>query len=566
MSRGGGWLPVAWSGLLASLMLGPLLGSGYVLSYDMVWVPDLAMRGDFLGVGSGLPRAVPSDAVVAALDVILPGMLIQKFVLVGCLVGGGWGASRLVTSDSVTARLVAVSVYQWNPFVAERLLIGHWPVLVGYAVLPWVIQAARRWSAQDRLPLMLLVLLPLGSLSASAGVATAVVLIAFTATWKDLRRTSAAAGLALAANAPWLMSGVLHASSATTDPSGAAAFALAGAGSVPGPVTALGLGGIWNAEVVLPSRSGALGWVLIGVFLALTALGLRSWWTREDRRDAVGLGVCWGVGYSLAGLTWLAPDLIGSLVSQVPGGGLLRDGARALALCAPLLAVVSAEGASVLVRHLPRAAVPQFTAAAVLAVLPVMALPDAALGLSGRLDAVAFPTAYAEVRAALRAEADTPGDVLVLPLTSYRQPAWNDGRKVLDPLGRYLPRDFVVGDDLVVSGVLVAGEDPRVDVVARSLRASTTAGRARALAAEGIGFVVLETDTPGSIPDIEGRLLVQTGDLRLFRLAGATSRDVPGGWAVAMAAAWISFAGMVMVAAVGGVLLAVRRWRRQQLR
>ena len=77
----------------AVLLLGPALGRGYVLSYDMVWVPDLALRPDVLGVGSGLPRAVPSDAVVAVLDEVVPGMLLQKLVLLGALVGAGSGSA-----------------------------------------------------------------------------------------------------------------------------------------------------------------------------------------------------------------------------------------------------------------------------------------------------------------------------------------------------------------------------------------------------------------------------------------------------------------------------------------
>src|SRR3546814_16106233 len=72
---------VCSSDLLGSLLLGPALGRGYVLSYDMVWVPDLALRTDFLGVDSALPRAVPSDAVVSVLDELVPGMLLQKLVL-----------------------------------------------------------------------------------------------------------------------------------------------------------------------------------------------------------------------------------------------------------------------------------------------------------------------------------------------------------------------------------------------------------------------------------------------------------------------------------------------------
>ena len=41
-------------------------------------LPDL--RADTLGLGSALPRAVPSDAVVAVLDDVVPAVLLQKLV------------------------------------------------------------------------------------------------------------------------------------------------------------------------------------------------------------------------------------------------------------------------------------------------------------------------------------------------------------------------------------------------------------------------------------------------------------------------------------------------------
>ena len=143
------WVEPILALTLAVLLLGPALGPGYVLSYDMVWVPDLALRADVLGLGSSLPRAVPSDAVVAVLDEVLPGWLLQKLVLVGLLVAAGLGASRLVPGLPLAGRLTCLTVYQWNAFVVERLVIGHWPVLVGYAVLPWVLVLGRR-VARDR--------------------------------------------------------------------------------------------------------------------------------------------------------------------------------------------------------------------------------------------------------------------------------------------------------------------------------------------------------------------------------------------------------------------------------
>ena len=93
-----------------------------------------------------------ADEHRAVLDEIVPGMLLQKLVLLGALAGGGLGILRLAPRDSLTGQLVAVSVYQWNPFVAERLVLGHWPLLVGYAVLPWLVLAAREWRTTGVLP------------------------------------------------------------------------------------------------------------------------------------------------------------------------------------------------------------------------------------------------------------------------------------------------------------------------------------------------------------------------------------------------------------------------------
>ena len=38
----------------------------------------------------------------------------------------------------VPGQFVAATLAVWNPYVAERLLQGHWSLLVGYGCLPWV--------------------------------------------------------------------------------------------------------------------------------------------------------------------------------------------------------------------------------------------------------------------------------------------------------------------------------------------------------------------------------------------------------------------------------------------
>lgn len=547
-----------WCLVLAAVVLGPALGPGYLLTYDMVWVPDLALGRDALGLGSSLPRAVPSDAVVAVLDEVVPGQLLQKGLLLGALAAGGTGASRLVP-DVMPARLATAGLYVWNPLVAERLVIGHWPVLVGYAVLPWVVLAARDWRADDRMPRRLLVLLPLGALSASAGLATAAVLLAFAA---GRRRWAALVGLLLAANAPWLVAGLVRGGTAATDPAGATVFALHDEGTLPGPVAALTLGGIWNSEVVPASREGLLAWLATVVLVGLALAGVRHWWRRAEGRERTAYLLCWALGWGLAVGSWAAPDAYGWLGAEVPGAGLLRDGARVLVLAAPLLVVLVGHAVAALAGRLPAVTAAQVGIAVAAALLPVALLPDLAGGMSGRLQPVAHPASHDLARAAVRgAEPDT--EVLLLPLTSYRAPEWNHGRKVLDPLGRHLGCDHVASDELVVDGTVVAGEDPRVRAARSALAAAGPQERAARLADLGIGAVVVDREAPGAdrLPRIGGRPVLEEPDLHVLLLEGAEAPSVPVREAVLVGLAWAAYVGLLVAAGACGLRAGIRARR-----
>jgi hypothetical protein len=200
--------------------------------------------------------------------------------------------------------------------------------------------------------------------------------------------------------------------------------------------------------------------------------------------------------------------------------------------------------------------------AGALVALPVLLLPDAALGVDGRLRAVDFPDDYAEARAVIEARETPPGDVLLLPLSSYRQPTWNNDVKVLDPAGRFQTRDFVASDELVVSGTRLAGEDPRVAAIGGALAATTTEGRAEALADEGIGVVMLDLDAPGEVAEIDGEVLFEGQHLRVVALSAVEVPSVPAGWYVAMAAAWAAFGAGLGAAIAIASLRAAARLRR----
>jgi hypothetical protein len=147
---------------LGLLALGPGLGRGFLLSYDMVAVPRQPFGAAMFGLSGGPARAVPSDAVLAALSRVIPADLAQKALLLAIFTLACAGAAALLPGEPWFARLAAGVFYTWNPFVAERLLVGQWALLLGYAGLPWVLRAAQAlgsgppWRATGRLALALL--------------------------------------------------------------------------------------------------------------------------------------------------------------------------------------------------------------------------------------------------------------------------------------------------------------------------------------------------------------------------------------------------------------------------
>ncbi|WP_235734859.1 hypothetical protein [Nocardioides alcanivorans] len=325
-----GWgLPL----LLAVTLLGPLLlGRGYALVGDMVFVPDQPWKPRWIGADGSVPRAVPTDAVTWALGTVLPGDVVQKLLLVLTLTLAGAGAAALTAHRSTGARAVATVLAVWNPFVHERLAIGHWALLVGYAMLPWVVVGAQRLRAREAggwravcWPLALA-----GLTSPTGGVLAAFVLLAMVV--PRPRLLGPALGLALVVNLPWLLPGIVNTAATPADPFGVQAFA-ARADSPWGVLgSVLSLGGIWKESVAVAARDS---WLLsgVGVGLSLAAFAGLVLARRRDPAVAVPLLSLVGVGLVLTLLPTVgAGERVAEwLVTTIPGGGLLRDSQKWMA-------------------------------------------------------------------------------------------------------------------------------------------------------------------------------------------------------------------------------------------
>lgn len=498
--EGGQWprrevlLPAAVAMVTAFVVVGPVFGPGVALAYDLAWSPDPRFTPFALGTATPAPRAVPSDVVAIVLGHVLGAGLAQALVLWGILVLAGVGCARLAAllapDVTLVGRGVAAVVAVWNPFVLERLVIGHWTVLLGYAALPYLLVSCvrvRRGSTPAWSPAVGLAACGIGGANSLVicCLAVFVVLAVPGPRWRALAFAGAATlGVSFVWALPALLARVASA------PAGVEAFAAK-------PDTPLGVlgslvsgGGFWNTATHPSVRSIP---VLALLTLLLTILSVAAAWRAARRQGVLAAALPGLVGLLTVWLSAVDPwGVWSTIVLHVPGGGVLRDSQKVLA---PWVAFAAA-GSGLLVRDLAKLRAAGPALAVLAAALPVMLLPSLAWGVGGRVTAVEVPADMRSVAAQL-SDAE-PGTVGLLPWSQYRRYTWNGDRVSLTLIPRMVDQRVIFDDSLPLASGRVAGEDLASQRVGQRIERGVPP--VEALAQEGVRWVVVEKQT-GLPPD-----------------------------------------------------------------
>jgi hypothetical protein len=484
---------------LGLLALGPGLRRGFLLSYDMVFVPREPWSVALPGLAP--PRAVPSDLVVAIASRVIPADIAQKLLLVSIFVVACAGMAALLADEPMLARLAAGVFYAWNPYVAERLIIGQWALLLGYAGLPWVMRAVRGGSGWR----LCLALLPAVVGGFTALTVTALLAVPVALLTRSARTVWLTAGALAVGSLPWLVPSLLH--PVFADPAGIAAFA-ARADTPFGTIGSLVmLGGMWNAQTVPAAYGGP--WSACWLVIALAAVAAYAG-RRGSSREWPGLAIAAAAGVLIAsaGVTTAGRDLLRAAMTMWPGFAVLRDGQQ---FVAPL-ALAEAVGFGLAVAWAQGNAI-GLTAL----VAPVLLLPGLAWGAAGRLHPVWYPPGWLAAARVIDA-APVPGAVLLLPWAADRRPGWNGGEAMLDAWPRLLSRPVIWNDGTQVGDVRLAPDDPR----ARRLNAAVAGAGplSTALRAAGVRFVLVDAGpSPGGrLPGFT--LIIDQSGLVVYELAG----------------------------------------------
>jgi hypothetical protein len=543
--------------VLALLVTAPLLSPGYLLLRDAVSTPRSYLSDAALGLSEAAPRALPQDFAIGLATALVDGGLVVKALLVTGLFLAGWGAARLaavVMPEAGTAgQLVAVTIAAWNPYVAERLLQGHWSLVVGYGCLPWVATTMLRLRTSDIAPWYEVCALVFwigvaGLTPTGLMLAAAVALTCVFAPGSGRPRwwcAAVALGASVLVALPWLTAAAMADSLSSTQAEGVGAFA---ARAEPGLGTLgslLSLGGIWNADAVPASRTTVFAVVAAVVLLGVVALGLPM---VVRRRVAMPLLILAAVAVVVPAVMATGPgmSLVGTAIRALPGLGVVRDAQKWVALAVPAYSLAGAAAVVTLRHRIPTAATALICCAALLATLP-----DLAWGVGGKVSAVQYPAGWARASALINAD---PRPVAVLPVDSMRRFSWAGDAPVLDPLPRWVSADVLTTGDLTIGGRTVSGEGGR----AREVQQLLLAGASRDdLAAAGVGWVVVENawNTGWSAPALSLPVVYHDDDLTLYRVGG--DHPAASGRAVMLAVHWV-WLGTLVLSGVLALGLALR--------
>jgi len=526
-------------GLIALAVMLPLLGRGYILSLDMVFVPTLRV-----------PDTVSSSylfhALLAGLGHIMPSDIIQKIMLFSILILSGIGAHRLLkdladkkpTTDT-TAAYVAGMLYMINPYTYSRFMAGQYSVLLGYAFLPFFARTLLQFlgapGARTMFPVMLwAVLISIVSVHSIGLVAVLSITGLGLAVWQHRQHRSqlqtlcaySLGGLLIAAalSSYWLVPLLLGSSEtaqtiARFGTGDQQAFATLG-GSVIGKLAnVVRLQGFWaeaHGQYALPQdRMPAWGLVALAVWALVFAGGRRLWQQGRHAETALfGSAALAAVLVSVSGLSaWLMhlPLLAG-----------YREPHKFVGLVALTFALFTGLGAAAILARLTRryGETTASAGAGILLALPLAFTPTMFWGFNGQLKPQSYPSDWSAMNQRLNHDSSN-FQVLFLPWHLY-MPFEFTGRQIANPARKFFDKPILVSDNPEFDDVS-ASSDPVIRKLDKVLADATKRqDLGKQMSAHNIKYILLAKDSDyekyqylDNQQDLH--LLQETTTLKLYR-------------------------------------------------
>ncbi len=442
-----GWYksPLLFYVLVAVAILLPLLKRGYVLTLDMIFTPHIA-------VPATSAPTYPLYGLLHLLNSVVPADILQKLLLIAIITLAGWGMHRLVaaekplTSAETTVDWGVVSsfaglLYIFNPFTYSRFMAGQYLVLLGYALFPFFVLAAKGFLKKPgtfRAAHMALWLAVIGAISLHTLGFAAIIALCLTGAAaiqhsKDkhwllavFRGLVSGLGLALFLCSYWILP-FFFGDSTSADMvrsftgSDRAAFATAGEGW-DRLWNILTLQGFWaDGRSLYMTARDVYGswWVWFVVLFSLIGVGIVNRW-RANKTAVLGLcaAAVLAIGAACGSDATIFASLNRWLTDMIPVYAGYREPQKFVAILALAYAYFAAFGLAalwqLLLQKKKNVQTHQVRAAAM--VLPILISPLMLWGFHGQLSARSYPADWYTANQYLQ---HTQGKVLFLPWHQY---------------------------------------------------------------------------------------------------------------------------------------------------
>lgn len=515
--------------VVALVVLGPVLAPGALFNLDLIVVPRLDLPAGFWGLGPELPRRLPLWVPISWLSPVVPATVTAKALMFAVLVGSWVGMARFARSLGIRWVHATGALYALSPFMTTRSLVGHFMVTLPMALLPFVLPVLLKPGRSLRATMLAAAALSLGG---HYGGSIAIVIVVVAVLCGARERWWQGIGVALAAQAAWLVPALCVGAASTARPASGDAFPTDSYG-IGGLLRLSAGGGFWNTYYQV---GGRLILTAVGALIVvLLWSGFRAW-PSPSRRPMVTLGLLgWllSAATSLWGLSTVFDWFVGTAV-----GAVWREGQRVLLLyvlwMAPAVVLGAQRWFDAAVRS--RRWLPVAGAIAALpATLAALLTFNAIWGFGGRLSAEPIPSSWDRVRSTVRAQG---GSVLALPWYQYYNQQLGDGpvRRVLNPMPLYLGSDVLSSSNNGLEAGVRERADPREEVATTALRdlvddATPISGT---MATLGVRWVVLQKTVHledyvalGDDPGLE--VVVDAPEILLYRVRAWRGEAVTAG-------------------------------------
>jgi hypothetical protein len=463
---------LAWFALVSVLVLGPLLGRGYLFLLDFPAGPRFPRVPLFpLPSSPFSANATPLLAVHSLLRnvyVYLP----DKLFLLAPIVVGGMGVYRLLASRFELSTFPAVfggTLFTINPFVYDRYLAGQMYFLLAYALIPWaftpILDVLTAPSTRNSIRFALWFgLIAAIDLHVAGMYALLFALALLFAPSGRARSGLIAVGLAALLSAYWVLPSLLSqpGQAVTTADLSVYASRPSGLAVVPALVS---LQGFWRNEFPTAAQRVPVLYVLLLPILGLVVVGgahlIRPGPTRGV---AAVLAVAGAAGVVLAAGT-SAPvtgPIFRWLFEHVWIVRIYREPQKFLALTLLAYAVFGAVGVSRLLERWGYRARAAFrwgaNATAVAAIAAVFGYSFTMFwGFLGQARLVDYPQEWEHVE---QMTSDTSARLLVLPWHLYATWSFADDRIIENPAKSFFSAEVLSGDNVGFNRLPTQSTDP----------------------------------------------------------------------------------------------------------